>query len=231
MAIIRGTEKIGEAGISLASIADKLVEAARQILQEAKTEEDLKIKFERVLGPLVESAGIAFDERYERGSAEAKTVLRGKRPNALHGQVVVEYEPAESFKSKRAIEHAYEQLVEYMSAEAKGAGKDEVAGPVGIVGVGFDGGNIFFVRCRSKGKHLKVKTEGFEFVMNGPYVFGPESALTFVTYLRALSRLALTAENLADKFGPKAKVAKESVGAFASAGRAVIRFIHNCRAN
>jgi hypothetical protein len=209
--------KSKEAGISLASAADKLVKAARQILRQAKTEEDLKIKFERVLGPLVESAGIVFDERYERGSAGAKTVLKGKRPDALHGQVVVEYEPPEAFKSKRAIEHAYGQLVEYMGAEAKGAGKDKTAGSVGIVGVGFDGSSIFFVRCRSKGKVAKEKAEGFEFTMDGPYMFGLESALTFVTYLRALARLALTAENLADRFGPKAEVAKEAVGAFADA--------------
>ncbi|MFH1369853.1 MAG: N-6 DNA methylase [Planctomycetota bacterium] len=214
---MRRTEKTGEEGISLASVADKLVEAARKILREAKTEEDLKIKFERVLGPLVASAGIEFDERYERGSVEAKTVLKGKRPDALHGQVVVEYEPPEAFKSKRSIEHAYEQLVEYMTAEAKGAGKDEIAGPVGIVGVGFDGSSIFFVRCRSKGKAGKGKAGGFEFPMDGPYMFGAESALTFVTYLRALARLALTAENLADRFGPKAEVAREAVGAFADA--------------
>lgn len=209
--------KSKEAEISLASAADKLVKAARQILRQAKTEEDLKIKFERVLGPLIASAGIAFDERYERGSATAKTVLRGKRPDALHGQVVVEYEPPEAFKSKRAIEHAYGQLVEYMGAEAKGACKNKTAGLVGIVGVGFDGSSIFFVRCRSKGKAAEEKTEGFEFTRDGPYMFGPESALTFVTYLRALARLALTAENLADRFGPKAEVAKEAVGAFADA--------------
>ncbi len=206
-----------EAGISLAIAADKLVNAARQILRQAKTEEDLKIKFERVLGPLVESAGIVFDERYERGSAGAKTILKGKRPDAMHGQVVIEYEPPEAFKSKRAIEHAYGQLVEYIGAEAKGAGKDNIAGPVDIVGVGFDGSSIFFVRCRSKGKAAKEKTEGFEFTRDGPYMFGPESALTFITYLRALARLALTAENLADKLGPKAEVAREAVGAFADA--------------
>lgn len=209
--------KSKEAGISLASAADKLVKAARQILRQAKTEEDLKIKFERVLGPLVESAGIAFDERYERGSATAKTVLMGKRPDAMHGQVVVEYEKPEAFESKRAIEHAYGQLVEYMGAEAKGAGKDKIMGPVGIVGVGFDGSSIFFVRCRSKGKAAKEKSDWFEFTRDGPYMFGFESALTFVTYLRALARLALTAENLADRFGPKAEVAKEAVGAFADA--------------
>ncbi|HEX42042.1 MAG TPA: SAM-dependent DNA methyltransferase [Phycisphaerales bacterium] len=202
---------------SLATVADRLVVAAREILQEAKTEEDLKIKFERVLGPLVENAGIVFEERYERGSAAAKTVLKGKRPDALHGQVVVEYEAPDSFKSHTAVEHAYGQLTEYVSAEAKAARKEDVAGPVGIVGVGFDGSSVFFVRCRNKGPTAKEKAGGFAFVMDGPYMFGPESALTFVTYLRALARLALTAENLADKFGPKAGVAREAVGAFADA--------------
>src|SRR4030042_2608252 len=98
--------------MSLKVVADRLVTAAARIMRSAKTEEDLKIRFEKVLGPLVESAGIVFDERYERGSAGAKTVLKGKRPDALHGQVVVEYEPPEAFKSKRAVEHAYGQLVE-----------------------------------------------------------------------------------------------------------------------
>lgn len=203
--------------MSLKVLADSLVAAATRIMRSAKTEEDLKIRFEKVLGPLVESAGIAFDERYERGSAEAKTVLRGKRPDALHGQVVIEYERPYAFKSKRGIEHAYEQLMEYMRAEAKGARKDEIAGPVGIVGVGFDGSSIFFVRCRSKGKTAKEKPAGFEFTMDGPYIFGAESALTFITCLRALARLALTAENLADRFGPKAEVAREAVGALADA--------------
>jgi hypothetical protein len=203
--------------LSLKVLADKLVVAAVKITQSAKTEEDLKIRFEKVLGPLVESAGIVFDERYERGSTKAKTILKGKRPDALHGQVVIEYEPPLAFKSRRATEHAYEQLKEYMAAEAKGAGKDLIAGPVGIVGVGFDGSSVFFVRCRSKGKTAKARRAGFEFTMDGPYAFEPESALTFVTYLRALARLALTPENLADRFGPKADVAREGVGAFADA--------------
>jgi SAM-dependent methyltransferase len=214
---MKQTANSSEQCVSLANIADKLVEAARQILLEAGTEEDLKIKFERVLRPLIESAGIAFDERYERGSAEAKTVLKGKRPDAMHGQVVIEYEPPEAFKSESAIEHAYEQLVGYITAEAKGAGKDKIVGPVGIIGAGFDGSSIFFVRCRNTGKSGKEKTSGFEFQRDGPYIFVAESALTFVTYLRSLSRLALTAENLADRFGPKTGIARGAVGAFADA--------------
>ena len=204
-------------GASLVTLADELVKAARQILQKAKTEEDLKIKFERVLGPLVESGGITFDERYERGSAEAKTVLKGKRPDALHGQVVVEYEPPQAFKSKRSIGHAYNQLVDYMTAEIKAVKKDRVEGSVGIVGVGFDGTEIFFVRCHSKGKSRGAKGPELEFVMDGLYPFAAESAFTFVTYLRALARVPLTAERLAERFGPKCELAQEAVGAFLDA--------------
>ena len=213
-----GEDRKGDAKdtMSLRAVADELVKSARRIVRTAKTEEDLKIKFERVLGPLVESAGIVFDERYERGSTEAKTILRGKRPDAIHGQVVVEYEPPESFKSERRIEHAYGQLVEYMTAEAKAAGKDAGEGSVGIVGVGFDGSAVFFVRCRTK-KTRRLGTGALEFVKDGPYMFGSESALTFTTCLRALGRVPLTAENLAERFGPKSEVARGAVGAFADA--------------
>ena len=48
-------------------------------------------------------------------------------------------------------------------------------------------------------------------------MFEAESALTFVTYLRALARVPLSAESLADRFGPKSEVAREAVGAFVDA--------------
>jgi len=214
---MRHTRKSPERHVSLASIADKLVKATRKIMHTAKTEEDLRIKFEKKLEPLIESGGIKFNERYERLSAKAKTILKGKRPDAVHGQVVIEYEAPESFRSKTRIDHAYSQLVEYVSAEAKAARKEGTEGPVRIVGVGFDGSAIFFVRCRSKAGVRSAKGTGLEFVKDGPYPFGPESALTFVTYLRALARVSLSAENLAERFGPRSEVAREAVGAFADA--------------
>ncbi|NIU82084.1 MAG: N-6 DNA methylase, partial [Candidatus Thorarchaeota archaeon] len=213
---MKQTGKSSEGHASLASIADKLVKATRRIIQTAKTEEDLRIKFEKKLEPLIESGGIKFDERYERLSEKAKTILKGKRPDAVHGQVVIEYEAPESFRSKVKIEHAYDQLVEYVTAEAKATRKDVETGPVGIVGIGFDGSSIFFVRCRSKGRRLK-RARSLDFTMDGPYVFEVESALTFITYLRGLARVPLSAESLADRFGPKSEVAKEAVGAFEDA--------------
>jgi len=214
---MRQTRKSSEVHVSLASIADKLVKATRKIMKTAKTEEDLRIKFEKKLEPLIESGGIKFNERYERLSAKAKTILKGKRPDAVHGQVVIEYEAPESFRSRRRIDHAYSQLVEYVGAEAKAARKVETEGPVRIVGVGFDGSAMFFVRCRSKARGSGRRGRGLKFVMDGPHPFSTGTALTFVTYLRALARVPLSAESLAESFGPKSEVAREAVGAFADA--------------
>lgn len=214
---MRPTAKSSEGHVSLASIADKLVKATRKIMQTAKTEEDLRIKFEKKLEPLIESGGIKFTERYERLSARAKTILKGKRPDAVHGQVVIEYEAPESFRSQSRIDHAYNQLVEYVSAEVRAARKGGAKEPAKIVGVGFDGSAIFFVRCRSKAGTTTRKGTELAFAKDGPYVFKPESALTFVTHLRALARVPLSAESLADAFGPKGQVAKETVGAFVDA--------------
>jgi len=202
---------------SLAIVADKLVKGTRKVMQTAKTEEDLRIGFEKRLQPLIESGGVKFNERYERLSDKAKTILKGKRPDAVHGQVVVEYEAPESFRHVSRIEHAHEQLVEYMKAEAEAAKKGGVEGAVRIVGVGFDGSAIFFVRYRAEGPPGIGKREKFSFSKDGPYLFNVESALTFVTYLRALARVPMSAESLAERFGPKSEVAREAVGAFADA--------------
>jgi len=177
----------------------------------------LRVRFEKKLEPLVESGGIKFTERYERLSATAKTILKGKRPDAVHGQVVIEYEAPESFRSQRQIDHAYDQLVEYVSAEVRAARKAGAKEPAKIVGVGFDGSAVFFVRCRSRAGRTSRKGTEFAFVKDGPYPFTPQSALTFVTHLRALARMPLTAESLADAFGPKGQLARETVGAFVDA--------------
>jgi len=198
---------------SLRAIADSLAGEAKKIMRSAQTEEDLRVRFERALGLLIESAGIRFEERYERLSAEGTTIFKGKRPDAVHGQVVVEYERPGAFESARAVRHACEQLRTYITAEAKGAGRDRIEGPVGIVGAGFDGARIFFIRCRAEGGAGRKKN-ALAFTMDGPYAFDTESAVTFVTYLRALSRLPLTADNLAERFGPDSPVARSVVAAF-----------------
>jgi len=200
----------------LLQLADKLVGFVIELMRTARTEEDLRIGFEKILDPLLKSIGVETKPKYERLGAEAKTVYRG-RPDAVHGQVIIEYEAPGAFSSKRAVLHAYEQLIGYMIAEAQGHRTDPLALLSRFAGVGFDGRSIFFVQYPRK-KNGKTETiDRALFIRRGPYPFGSEIARTFLTYLRALARLPLTAEHLAAKFGPTSKIAPMAVSAFADA--------------
>ena len=176
---------------SLPKLADNLVFETKDLLREAETEEDLRIGFEKLLEPIKTELNLKSTPKYE------KSVYSG-RSDAMHGQVIIEYEPPKSFSSKRNVDHAYDQLVNYLSNEAKQTKLKQ------LVGVGFDGEQIFFVQYPL----LSIR---------GPYDFNPESARTFLIHLRALSRLPLTAENLAQKFGPQSELAPKMVSALASA--------------
>ncbi|MCM8819288.1 MAG: hypothetical protein NC925_00625 [Candidatus Omnitrophica bacterium] len=187
---------------SLPKLAEGLVSGTKNLLREAKTEEDLRIGFEKLLEPIRSELNLKSTPKYEK-----KSVYSG-RSDAVHGQVIIEYEPPKSFSSRKNIDHAYQQLVNYLSAEAKETKLTQ------LVGVGFDGEQIFFVQYQDiNGK----KIDKAKFLMRGPYSFNLESARTFLIHLRALSRLPLTAENLAQKFGPQSMLAPKTVSALANA--------------
>jgi methylase of polypeptide subunit release factors len=186
---------------SLIKLADSLVSETRKLLREAKTEEDLRIGFEKLLEPIRSKLNLKSTPKYE------KSVYSG-RSDAVHGQVIIEYEPPGSFSSKKNVEHAYEQLVNYLSDEAKETKLTQ------LVGVGFDGEQIFFVQYQDSDWKTIDRTK---FIRRGPYDFNPESARTFLIHLRALSRLPLTAENLAQRFGPQSEQATKMVSALANA--------------
>lgn len=186
---------------SLLKLADKLVLNTQKLLCQDKTEEDLRIGFEKLLEPIKIELGIRSEPKYE------KSVFKG-RSDAVHGQVVIEYEPPKSFSSKRNINHAFDQLVDYLSGESKESKLTQ------LVGVGFDGEQIFFIQYQGKESKTIDKTK---FIRRGPYDFTPESARTFLIHLRALSRLPLTAKNLATKFGPESELAPKAVSALAKA--------------
>jgi SAM-dependent methyltransferase len=201
---------------SLEQVADTLVRSTHETMRSAKTEEDLRIGFEKILAPALESIGVEPSPRYERLGAEARTVYRG-RPDAVHGQVIIEYEAPNTFSSEATVRHAYEQLVNYLSAEAQAQKTDPIRLLTKLVGIGFDGDSIFFVHYQVKKNGKATAINQSAFVQRGPYPFDSESARTFLTYLRALTRLPLTADGLADKFGPKSKIASMAVSAFADA--------------
>jgi len=204
---------------SILLVADKLVASARHVMGHADTEEDLRIGFEKALEPLKSSLGITSLVRYEKtipGGGE-KTIYRPGRSDAIHGQVIIEYEAPGAFESSRAIDHAFDQLVEYIRGEAE-ARKDALflLDPK-HVGVGFDGERIFFVYYRGDKVKAKTRLDRADFALTGPYLFDRQSARTLLTHLRALSRRLLTAHELADMFGPEGKIAREAVTAFCDA--------------
>ncbi|MCX6087748.1 MAG: N-6 DNA methylase [Caldiserica bacterium] len=187
---------------SITLLADFLVKETKNLLCKAKTEEDLRIGFEKLLEPVKNKLGIRSEPKYE------KSVFMGQRSDALHGQVVIEYERQGSFSSKVKIDHAFDQLINYLSGESKNTELTR------LVGIGFDGEKIFFVRYQNKENKTIDKSK---FMILGPYDFTPETARTFLIYLRALSRPSLTADNLAKKFGTESELSQKTVSAFVNA--------------
>ena len=196
---------------SLIQVADKLIASATQLMRTAKTEEDLRIGFEKILEPLCSDIGIELHAKYE------KSIYKSGRVDALHGQVIIEYEAPKAFQSPKSVNHAYDQLIAYIRGEARERKETLFLLDPKLVGVGFDGEQIFFVQYQGEKNKLKIRLDEKDFKLIGPYPFNPQSARTFLTYIRALSRRLLTAENLSEVFGPKSKLAPQMVSAFADA--------------
>jgi len=195
---------------SLHKLASSLVLNSKKLLHTAKTEEDLRVGFEKLLEPVLKELGIEVNPRYE------KSIFNSGRSDALHGQVVIEYEPPRSFKSPKSINHAYDQLVSYLQGLSKSHKDTLFIFESKFIGVGFDGNTIFFVRYTGSKELPKLELDKEDFTSLGPYDFNEQSALTFLTHLRALARLPLTAENLVQKFGPQSELAPKAVSALAN---------------
>ena len=195
---------------SLYKLASSLVLDTKKLLHTTKTEEDLRVGFEKLLEPLLKELGIAVNPRYE------KSIFNSGRSDALHGQVVIEYEPPRSFESSKSINHAYGQLVGYIQGLSKSEKETLFIFESKFVGVGFDGNKIFFVRYKGSKELPKLELDEKDFGSIGPYDFNEQSALTLLTHLRALARLPLTAENLVQKFGPQSELAPKAVSALAN---------------
>jgi methylase of polypeptide subunit release factors len=196
---------------SMLQATDKLVSATKSLMRTARTEEDLRIGFEKILEPLCHKLDIKLSPKYE------KSIYMGGRSDAIHGSVIVEYEKPKAFQSKQGIIHAFDQLIDYIRGEAESRKETLFLFDPKYIGVGFDGERMFFVQYKGDKKRPKVTLDKSEFVLIGPFPFDIQSARTFLTYLRALSRKLLTAENLAEVFGPSSNIAPLMVSALADA--------------
>ena len=117
----------------LIQVTDKLVASTAQVMRTAKTEEDLRIGFEKILEPLCLSIGVTLHAKYE------KSIYKSGRADVLHGQVIVEYESPLAFQSRKWVNHAYNQLIDYIEGEAEERRETLFLLDPKLVGVGFDG--------------------------------------------------------------------------------------------
>lgn len=94
-----------EGNLEIEVDAGKIADEMRQVAQESITEEDLRVRVENILRRVCEPLGIPW-ARYER-----TTVVRGLRSDALYGNVILEYEKPDAFKTKSGFDKAVEQLL------------------------------------------------------------------------------------------------------------------------
>lgn len=204
-------EKTAVVKKSLSVLSDELVTKTQSLAKKSNTEEDLKIGFEKVLEPVLLELGIRSNPQYEQ------SIFNAGRTDALHGKVVIEYEPPGSFKSGSKVEHARDQLIGYLQSLSQKEKETLFIFESRFIGVGFDGEKIFFVRYKGDREKAKTALDENDFSSSGLYDFDQNSARTLLAHLRALDRLPLTAENLAQKFGPQSELAPKAVSALANA--------------
>lgn len=206
----------------------ELADAIRRVAIQAHTEEDLKIGIEKLLDPFIERIrGV----RRSPSQYEHATSLGGIA-DALHGNVVIEYERPGKLAKRAGLAEATEQLQRYLIQVAtEQHGKQATDALRRMVGVGLDGKEILFIRYRGRQSAAAVAARkpkpqlslpGFpeaeigDFSIIGPDAITAESVDLFLSFLESLGRYPLTPDLLAQTFGPERDTARNIVGLFYS---------------
>lgn len=199
--------------------SEQLAQAIRHVADQASSEMDLQVKVEKLLDPYLPKIPGATLDRY--GHA---TKLGGIQ-DALHGNLIIEYERPGKLAKPAGLAECLRQLREYLTQEAQRHGSQATAALKRMVGIGLDGHQILFVRYRGKDAAPFIpakkrrpqmsffpESEAQNFYVDGPHPVTAESVETFLGYLHSLARLPLTPEALAETFGPKADIAHQVIG-------------------
>jgi Eco57I restriction-modification methylase len=198
---------------------EQLAEAIRHVAESAESEMDLQVKVEKLLDPYLPKIPGATLDHY------GHTTKLGGIQDALHGNLIIEYERPGKLAKRAGLDECLRQLREYLTQEAQAHGKEATAALKRMVGVGLDGHQIVFVRYRGKGAEPFIAAEKRRqqltffpdmesqgFYVEEPHPVTAESIATFLGYLHSLARLPLSPEALADTFGPKADIAHALIG-------------------
>src|SRR5712692_1619813 len=184
--------------------SEQLAEAIRHTADDAESEMDLQVKVEKLLDPFLPKIPGATLDRY--GHA---TKLGGIK-DALHGNLIIEYERPGKLAKRAGLDECLRQLREYLTQEAQRHGSQASAALKRMVGIGLDGHQIVFVRYRGKDAERFIppkkrrpqtsffsESESQNFYVDGPHPVTTESIETFLSYLHSLARLPLSPEALA----------------------------------
>lgn len=162
----------------------------RKHASEARNEEELKIRVESILRPILDRWGIKW------ASYEHSHKISGVRKDALYGTVIVEYKAPQKLDSKRDFEKGKEQVKRYISEEG---GDPQYFGR--YFGILLDGYKIAFIRYR--------KNEWEE--PDLPLEISPRTVLRILEAMRGLKRKPIDAEELLIDFGPKSELSKSLI--------------------
>ncbi len=198
----------------------RLASQIQQAAQDARSEEDLKMRVE----PLLQKAFSQIGVDVEAVEYEKRTALKAKM-DAVYGYVIIEYKIPGSLGKVPSRRKAQRQVERYLQEESLRHKPHEEYFLEKAVGVVIDGQHILFVRysrlprmvttpvpieekqpCLFPGKPV---ARGFHLL--GPFPIARDSLSNLLIFMRATARKPLTAENLAKVFGPENVVARQAV--------------------
>jgi hypothetical protein len=175
-------EKISKNEVSLEQLdTHKLADTILKHASESKNEEELKIRVETTLRPILEKWGIRW------ASYEHRHEISGVRKDALYGLVIIEYKKPGELESKSKFIKFKEKLKEYITKEAvdpKYFGR--------WVGIIIDGYKISFVRFRKNQWEEPEK----------PLPINKETIKTLLRAIRGLQLRVIEPDVLVSDFWP-----------------------------
>lgn len=177
----------------------ELTENIRQAASDSASEEDLRVRVESILREnVLEPLKIPWG-RYEYSPKKFSTLISGVRIDALHAQVVVEYEKPRTLQNKKVFEHALDQVKNGIISHAGGNPKQFSR----YFGVVLDGVQIGFSRYRERQAAFDAT--------KAPLDVNTTTIARFVEAIIGLNKKALDANDLLRDFGAGSEVSKNAI--------------------
>jgi type I restriction-modification system DNA methylase subunit len=178
------------AGVALEQLdTHELATTIQKHASESRNEEQLKIRVEVTLRPILDKWGIQW------ASYEHRHEISG-RQDALYGRVIIEYKSPGKLYSKSEFKKAKEQVKEYISKQA--VHEKEYGRYFGVI---IDGYKISFLRYRKNAWEEQ----------QDPLEVNAQTVLRVLEAISGLRRKPLDAEFLLRDFGPKSEISNKVI--------------------